>query len=166
METERRDSFELVLEYPHPVFAGKKIDCVVMNKANEQLEAIEFKYFPPRENHAASAEGVGGIFADCYRLLKTNIPKKTIVIVSWGKMTKYILNIKYRFDFLFEQSPKEKLIDKSFLNNIKQKGFHEAIISRTCQKFKPYAFSMKQDFLDCFDNSKGYIVVYDILDVN
>jgi len=152
LEAEKLKSCDLLLEYFHPNLkfnkkGKRKIDCVLMDIANKPKEAIEFKLFPSRSNYAASVEGIGSIFADCYRLLNTNIPQKTIVLVSMGNMSKYINNPFNGFNFLFEESSSEKYIDAAFINSIKAKGFLKSIKEKTFPEFLPFAFYMKRVFL-------------------
>ncbi|MCL1992969.1 MAG: hypothetical protein FWG66_08485 [Spirochaetes bacterium] len=169
LETEKRKTCDLVLEYPHPhpklKSERRKIDCVIMDKQNKPIQAVEFKYFPPRSNHAASPEGMGSIFADCYRLLLTKIPHKTIVIVSLGNMTHYINNPKHGFDFLFASSADRKRIPikKTFLDNIKSKGFHKTIEGKVYQDFSPFDFSLKRVFKDDCNSADNVIAIFDVL---
>jgi len=153
LETEKCNSCDLLLEYPHPhsKYEKRKIDCVVMRRPGKAVEALEFKYFADGKlSTKPRLSAMGGLFADCYRLLDTDIPQKTIVLVSTGKTTDYINNPGKRFDFLFDESCscKEREIEKAFHKNIIGKTFLSTIKKNTYPEFSPFAFFIKRIFTE------------------
>jgi len=152
LETEKCNSCDLLLEYPHPhsKYEKRKIDCVVMRRPGKAVEALEFKYFADGKlSTKPRLSAMGGLFADCYRLLDTDIPQKIIVLVSTGKMTDYINNPKNRFDFLFDEScsRKEREIEAAFYKKIGG-TFISEIRKKTYPKFSPFAFFIKRIFTE------------------
>jgi hypothetical protein len=157
-ETEGRAAADLLLEYEHPNPAyqqrgRRKIDCVIMNGGGRPEEAIEFKYFIERKDYHRP-EAAGALFADCYRLLDTGIPRKTIVLVSTRFMTGYIEKPSNKLSFLFTGKDNCEKIPGEFYKQMCD-TFFQAIRKSTYDGFKPFAFELKHIF---FERTGDYVI--------
>jgi hypothetical protein len=174
LEAENRASSDLVLEYPHPndqyvTQSGtrtnghrKEIDCVVLENGKPR-EAIEFKYFAEHRNSSpARMLHMGGLFADCYRLLDAGLGniERTVVLVSRKTMNDYIGKENNGFSFLFGLN-KEYHVEEDFFAN-HGTTFIQTIREKTSPEFEPYGFSIERIWqsgpLDGGDNAAEYVI--------
>ena len=98
---------DIVLEYPHPAKALKKVDTVVMATARQPSMAFEFKYDRRMEQGTTMnrTQRAGKLFEDIFRLaaLPANSAElKYLVYVTDIVMAHYFRREQNRFDHVFE----------------------------------------------------------------
>jgi hypothetical protein len=160
-ETEGTAGADAVLEYPHPdprynTKKGRKIDCVIFAKG-KATEALEFKYFPSKKDQHFS-KNAGDLLADCYRLLDTDIPLKTLVLVTAEPMQRYIENPANGFDFLLGKETGGK-VSKDF-PGARADTVLASVRKKTYDGFKPFGFVWERIFLVLYEPEKLRAAVY------
>jgi hypothetical protein len=89
---------EIILEYPHPSFAGKAVDTYVLPADGREGLVAEFKYDRriPSAKRKPRSQQAGKVFADIGRLARFDIPDETIrrylIYVTDGEMQRYFRN--------------------------------------------------------------------------
>lgn len=84
---------QVVLEFPHPVMRGARVDAVILDAQGEPGSAVEFKYdrTTPGGSNQPKPQKAGSVFADLARLLRfAPLASRSLVYVTDKEIARYL----------------------------------------------------------------------------
>jgi hypothetical protein len=158
----RIETYNIILEYPHPDDKNKEIDCVIKHKKNK-IEALEFKFFRPIPSNKTTPQTqlLGQMIKDIYKLIAfKNADVKRMIVVANNRMGNYINN---QFK-LFENMGKKNIIINIDKNDLDKK---EKTFQKNIKPYKNIDICLKRIFCkDIIKDSDTYIIsVFEILKI-
>ncbi|KUK70244.1 MAG: Uncharacterized protein XD88_0773 [Methanocalculus sp. 52_23] len=116
---------EIIIEYPHPSFAGKAVDTYVLPAIGREGMVAEFKYDRriPSAKRKPRSQQAGKIFADIGRLARFDVPdvkiRRYLIYVTDGEMQRYFRNTHNGLEwFLDAEIGREVPLDPDQLNGL------------------------------------------------